>query len=151
MFAALPRAAAVLLAAVALTPRPGAAQVVETRQGDANPMIAVFKSTLYGAGAGLLLGAAIEVADDDDSGEAVKWGFVAGTFFGFGYGLYHVSTRAQPGGFLDRSDGAWSVLPPGLEVVTSSRAGAARAAPRDTGARPSTWVEARVRLVSVRF
>lgn len=127
----LPRAAAALAALLFLAA--GApAQIVEHREGDANPMAAVFKSTIYGGGAGALLGLAISLVDEDDDGEPVKWGFVAGTFFGFGYGLYHVSTRPEPGALLERRGGEWALASPTLEPD-----------PRGAGVR--------VRLASFRF
>ena len=97
---------------------PAGAQVTETRESSANPMVEVFKSTAYGGLAGLLLGTAIVLAvDDEDGGEVVRWGFVGGTFFGFGYGVYHVSTRPQPqGALLDRRRGEWALAMPALSV-----------------------------------
>jgi len=104
--------AALLLAALA---QPATAQVIETRQGDSNPMVSVFKSTLYGAGAGTLLGLAIAVADEStDNSDAVRWGFVAGTFFGFAYGIYHVSTRPEPHALLEHGEHGWALTPPDI-------------------------------------
>jgi len=105
-----------LLAALLSVPlaRPAAAQVIETRQGDSNPMVSVFKSTIYGGGAGTLLGLAIAVADDGDNAEPVRWGFVVGTFFGFGYGIYHVSTRPEPQALLEHGAHGWAMAPPDL-------------------------------------
>jgi hypothetical protein len=104
-------AAALLSAAL---PGPAAAQVIETREGDSNPMVAVFKSTIYGAGAGTLLGLAVAVADDDDDSEPIRWGFVAGTFFGFAYGIYHVSTRPEPRALLEHDARGWAMAPPAV-------------------------------------
>jgi hypothetical protein len=101
--------AALLLPAGA---RPASAQIIETRQGDSNPMVSVFKSTIYGAGAGTLLGLAVAVADEDDDSDPVRWGFVAGTFFGFAYGIYHVSTRPEPHALLERGAEGWALAPP---------------------------------------
>jgi molecular chaperone DnaJ len=93
------------------------AQIIETRQGDANPMVSVFKSTLYGAGAGTLLGLAVELVDEDSNGEAAKGGFVAGTFFGFAYGLYHVATRPEPGSaLLEGRDGGLALAMPRIDA-----------------------------------
>jgi hypothetical protein len=103
--------ASILLSSVA------SAQIVETRQGDANPMVSVFKSTLYGAGAGTLLGLAVELIDDDSDGEATKWGFVSGTFFGFIYGFYHVATRPEPGSaLLEIREGEIALAMPHLDA-----------------------------------
>lgn len=117
-------AAVALLALLALVApplaRPAPAQVVETREDDANPMVSVFKSTVYGSAAGTLLGLAFAVADEGgDNGDAVRWGFVTGTFFGFAYGIYHVSTRPRAGAFLEGGAGGWNVAPPDLHVTRS--------------------------------
>ncbi len=107
---------------VLLTGSGAGAQIIETRQGDANPMVSVFKSTLYGGLAGLVLGLAIELADDDDDGgDAVRLGFVGGTFLGFGYGIYHVTSRSRPGSALLEGNAEgweWSVPSPVLAVAT---------------------------------
>ena len=125
MFASLSRAAVPMVVAALLGAPEAPAQIVEHREGDANPMAAVFKSTIYGGGAGLLLGLALTLVDeDDDDGEPVKWGFVAGTFFGFGYGLYHVATRPEPTGLLERRDGEWVMALP--DVVPGVREPGAR-------------------------
>lgn len=97
--------------------RPASAQVVETRQDDANPMVSVFKSTVYGAAAGTLLGLAVAVADKgNDNADAVRWGFVSGTFFGFAYGIYHVSTRPRAGALIEGGAGQWGLAPPELQL-----------------------------------
>jgi hypothetical protein len=82
-------------------------------------MVSVFKSTIYGGLAGLVLGLAVELVDEDSDGDAVKWGFVGGTFFGFGYGIYHVAHRPGPGRALleGGSDGwEWAAPQPRLVV-----------------------------------
>ncbi|GJM44565.1 MAG: hypothetical protein DHS20C21_14070 [Gemmatimonadota bacterium] len=93
---------------------PVAAQVSETRSSSANPMVEVFRSTLYGGLAGVLLGSAVALAkEDDDGSETVRWGFVGGTFFGFGFGIHHVYARPQPGqAALQLRDGEWALAPP---------------------------------------
>jgi hypothetical protein len=105
----------VLVAGACLAP-PASAQIIETRQGDANPMVSVFKSTIYGGLAGLVVGLAIAVAsDDNDDGDAIRWGFVGGTFLGLGYGIYDVATRPSPGrALLEGGAGGWSVGVPTL-------------------------------------
>lgn len=134
----IPRAllAASLAAALlpAALPRPAAAQIVETREGDANPMVAVFKSTLYGGAAGALLGLAVAVADDDENSEPIRWGFVAGTFFGFAYGIYHVSTRPEPRALLEHGPQGWAMAAPAVAPEIAAGGGGAR-----------------VRLLAVRF
>jgi len=102
------RIACVLLAAaIALEalPTPARAEVEVNRVGSENPMVEVFKSTVYGALAGLVVGGAISLATKDDSGEPLRWGFVAGTAVGLGYGLWWVSTRPQPTGLLEIEQG----------------------------------------------
>jgi hypothetical protein len=77
------------------------AQVVEKRQGEANPAAVIFRSTLYGAGTGLVLGGAyalIEEDDDPSTGEILKWGTAGGAAAGFLIGLVYVITRSEPKG-----------------------------------------------------
>ena len=126
------------------------AQIVETREGEANPMVSVFKSTLYGGAAGGVLGLAVGLAQDDgDLGDPVKWGFVGGTFFGFGYGLYHVSTRPEPRGMLDRRGGTWALRPPSVEAVSRAPATAALARVDPSALRAAAGV--RVPLAALHF
>lgn len=73
------------------------AQVSVVRGGEENPVITIGKSTLYGAGTGLLLGLALSLVVDEDTGDVVKWSFVGGTFGGFLLGIYHVASRPGPG------------------------------------------------------
>jgi hypothetical protein len=72
------------------------AQVTVVRGGSENPVITIGKSTLYGGATGLLLGLALSLVVDEDTGDIVKWSFVGGTFGGFFLGAYHVATRPQP-------------------------------------------------------
>jgi hypothetical protein len=74
------------------------------RQGSENPMIEVFKSTIYGGLAGLVVGSAIALAAENGA-EPVRWGFVAGTFVGLGAGIIHVSSRPQPTALLELGGG----------------------------------------------
>jgi hypothetical protein len=104
-------AALLALLLVALV-APAGAQIVETRQGDANPMVSVFKSTIYGGLAGLVLGGAIELIDEDDDSDALRWGFVSGVFVGFGYGIYHIATRAEPHALLEGGSEGWALALP---------------------------------------
>lgn len=116
-----------LVTFLVLSAGPAGAQIVEQRSGDANPMVSVFKSTVYGGLAGLTLGLAVELVDDDSDGDAVKWGFVSGTFFGFGYGVYHVATRPGPGSaMLEGGPSGWQVSAPRprLAVRTGGAEGA---------------------------
>jgi hypothetical protein len=72
------------------------AEVEVRRWGDENPVKVVAKSIFWGAVAGLALGGAIAIVADEDQEDYIKWGFVIGTFGGFGYGIYHVATRERP-------------------------------------------------------
>ena len=102
---------------------PAAAQVTEVRRGEANPVVSIFKSTIYGGLAGLVLGGAIELIDDDDDSDALKWGFVGGTFFGFGYGIYHVTKRPEPyGAFLEGGEQGWALHWPQPSLTIASDA-----------------------------
>jgi opacity protein-like surface antigen len=114
---------AVVLAAVSAA-SPAAAAVNVERHGAENPMVEISRSTLYGALAGLVVGGAIALAADDDSGEPVRWGIVAGTAIGLGVGIYFVTRRPQPDALLELNDGAlelnaWSAIeasPTGVRV-----------------------------------
>ncbi len=72
------------------------AQVTIIRGSHENPVISIAKSTLYGGATGVLLGLALTLVIDEPSEDILKWSFVGGTFGGFLYGIYHVSTRPQP-------------------------------------------------------
>lgn len=107
-----------LIPLVVLAASPASAQITEQRESAANPVVEVFKSTLYGGAAGLIVGLAIDVARDEDA-EGTRWGFVAGTFFGLGYGIYHVSNRPEiQTSLLQAQDGelAWRVPTPSVAV-----------------------------------
>ena len=72
------------------------AQVTVIRGSHENPVVSIAKSTLYGGATGVLLGLALTLVVDEPSEDILKWSFVGGTFGGFIYGIYHVSTRPQP-------------------------------------------------------
>ncbi|MFQ5674816.1 MAG: hypothetical protein ACE5G1_02880 [bacterium] len=80
------------------------AQVTVVRGGQENPVISIAKSTLYGAATGVLLGLALTLVVDEDTGDILKWSFVGGTFGGFLFGIYHVSTRPEPSAALLQFD-----------------------------------------------
>lgn len=80
------------------------AQTHVVRGGDENPVVTIGKSTLYGAGTGLLLGLALTLVIDEDTGDVIKWSFVGGTFGGFILGIYHVATRPSPSSALLQFD-----------------------------------------------
>lgn len=116
-------AASLILLAGALTAPPSAAQIIETREGSSNPMVEVFKSTIYGGLAGLVLGSALALAlESDDNGDTIRWSFVGGTFFGFGYGIYHVSTREQAHAALEHGPGGWALAMPTVQLAVEERA-----------------------------
>lgn len=97
---------ALAAASVACTTSPARADVNVERHGSENAMVEIARSTIYGALAGFVVGAAIELAAKDDSGEPIRWGIVIGTFTGLGYGVYQMATRPQPTGLLELRDGA---------------------------------------------
>ncbi|MBZ0268494.1 hypothetical protein K8I85_10095, partial [bacterium] len=69
-----------------------------------------------------VLGGALALAfESDDNGDTVRWSFVGGTLFGFGYGVYHVSTRPQPRAALEHGPGGWALAMPTVQW-TSERA-----------------------------
>ncbi len=72
------------------------AQVTIIRGAHENPVVSIAKSTLYGSATGVLLGLALTLVVDEPTEDILKWSFVGGTFGGFLYGTYHVSTRPQP-------------------------------------------------------
>ena len=75
------------------------AQVVEAREGSANPAEVLFRSTLFGAGTGLALSGAYVLADDDvDAGAALRWGAAGGAAGGFLIGLVYMVTRGDSDG-----------------------------------------------------
>jgi hypothetical protein len=139
------------IALIAMIPSGASAQIVETREGDANPMVSVFKSTIYGGLAGLVVGLAIEVADDDDSNDALRWSFVGGTFVGLGFGIYHVMSRPGPGqALLEGGSDGWALRPPTPILAARAPGPEARGV---AGIRSAELVlsEVRARLVTVSF
>lgn len=122
--------AAALLGAAALAGADtAAAQVVEERDSEANPAAAVFRATLYGTGTGLVLGGAYAlIADDEDTGEILRWGTAAGAAGGLLVGLLYVATRSEPEGsaeeirddvgLLQVRNGSLALSPTGLLAKT---------------------------------
>jgi hypothetical protein len=112
---------AATLALGTLAPR-ARAQVHVERRGAENPMVEVFRSTVYGGLAGLVVGAGIALVDDSEGTDPLKWGFVTGTFVGLGYGFYWVSRRPQPQALLEVAGGKLRVCAaPTLELGASPR------------------------------
>jgi hypothetical protein len=80
------------------------AQVVETRESEGNPVVTVFRGSLYGAGTGLVLGGAwalVESDSQDETWDILKWGTAGGAIAGATVGLLYVLFRAQPQGDAD--------------------------------------------------
>lgn len=81
------------------------AQVVEEReQGASNPGKVIFRTTLYGAATGLVLGGAYALVEEDDdlsTGEILKWGVAGGAAAGFVIGLIYVVARPDPKGDIE--------------------------------------------------
>jgi len=102
----------VILLALAAT---AFADVNVERRGSENPMQEIAKSTIYGALCGVMLGGAVALIHDGDDEDTLRWGLVAGTFFGFAYGFYHVSTR--PSALLEIEDGRIRLRPPDLAAA----------------------------------
>ncbi len=80
------------------------AQVRVVRSSHENPVVSIAKSTLYGAATGVLLGLALTLVVNEDTGDVIKWSFVGGTFGGFLIGIYHVANRPQPSAALLQFD-----------------------------------------------
>ncbi len=90
-----PRVLLIILMILALSTN-AMSQVTVVRGGHENPMVTIGKSTLYGAGTGLLIGLALSLALESDSEEIFRWSFVGGTVAGFAVGVMHVARRPQP-------------------------------------------------------
>jgi len=84
---------------VASTSRPGALIPIAYYY-QANPVVEVAKSTLYGGLAGLALGLAASLVVED-SGGSIRWGFVVGTFGGFIWGVVHYSKSSNTQALLE--------------------------------------------------
>jgi hypothetical protein len=114
------------------------ASVNVERTGAENPVQEIAKSTLWGGVAGLTLGLALAVATKgtDSDSDFIRWGFAGGTFFGFGFGVYHVMSRPSPTAMLELGPPG---LPPGRSALHLPMPAPA----------PNGGVE--LRLVAVRF
>jgi len=99
------------------------ASVNVNRHGDENPMQEVAKSVIYGGLAGVVLGSAIAIANDNNSndGDIIRWGFAGGTFLGLGMGLWWVTSRPQPSAALELKDGTLLAQLPSPEVGPDGR------------------------------
>jgi len=64
-------------------------------QVSADPVWIVFRDTIGGSLAGLLVGIAIDVAREGDDADATRVCFVAGTFAGLGLGIYQATRESK--------------------------------------------------------
>jgi len=110
-------------AAIALVLMVGAqeslrAQVVETRESEGNPVVTVFRGSLYGAGTGLVLGGAWALLESDSRGETediLKWSVGVGALAGAAVGALYVLFRENPD-----DDGAAVVAPAAFNASDGS-------------------------------
>ena len=100
------------MVALGVFPSRSFADVNVERGGVENPVVEVFRSTVYGALAGVAVGGAIALAVGSDAGEIMRWSIVGGTAIGLGTGIYFVSRRPQPAAMLELKDGGLSFHPP---------------------------------------
>ena len=61
----------------------------------ADPVWTVFRDTIGGSLAGLLVGIAIDVAREGDDADATRVCFIAGTFAGLGLGIYQAANESK--------------------------------------------------------
>jgi len=98
------------------------AQVIETRESEGNPVVTVFRGSLYGAGTGLVLGGAWALLESDSRGETediLKWSVGVGALAGAAVGALYVLFRENPD-----DDGAAVVAPaPAAFDATNGRLG----------------------------
>ena len=74
---------------------------------------------------GLVLGSAIALANDGkNTSGIIRWSLVGGTFFGFGYGVYYVSTRPSARALIEVEEGKFrlgalspTIAPGGVRVA----------------------------------
>jgi len=64
-------------------------------QVSADPVWVVFRDTIGGSLAGLLVGVAIDVASEGDDADATRVCFVVGTFAGLGLGIYQAMQESK--------------------------------------------------------
>jgi hypothetical protein len=62
----------------------------------ADPVWTVFRDTIGGSMAGLLVGIAIDVAREGDDADATRVCFITGTFAGLGLGIYQAVQESKP-------------------------------------------------------
>lgn len=61
----------------------------------ADPVWTVFRDTIGGSLAGLLVGIAIDVAREGDDADGTRVCFIAGTFAGLGLGIYQATKESK--------------------------------------------------------
>lgn len=118
------RLLAFLLVAFLLGTAPASAAVQVQRTGSENPMQEVAKSVIYGGLAGLIVGSALAIADEGgNDGDYIRWGFAGGTFFGLGFGIYHVTSRPRGDALLELDGGKLRLgaITPRLDPRTGAR------------------------------
>ena len=100
------------LAIASFAPSALAAVNVE-RVGSENAVLEVAKSAIYGGLGGLVVGGAIALMDtnNNNAGDIWRWGFITGTLFGLGYGIYHVANRPAPSALIEWGGGAVRLHP----------------------------------------
>ena len=102
-----------------LLPGRASAGVNIERQSAENPMVEIFKSTIYGALTGAVVGGVIVLAaneSSDTNGDIMRWSIVAGTVLGLGAGIYFTAKRPQPSALLELKDGGLSLHPAALQL-----------------------------------
>ena len=100
-------------------PARASADVNIERRSAENPMIEIFKSTIYGALTGVVVGGVIVLAakgDSDTNQDIMRWSVVAGTVVGLGAGIYFTAKRPQPSALLELKDGSLGLHPAALQL-----------------------------------
>jgi hypothetical protein len=114
------------------------------RTASENPVQEIAKATIYGGLAGLVMGGAIALANDGkNTSHIIRWSVAGGTFFGFAYGVYYVSTRPPGRALIEVEEGKLRLgaLSPELALDAG--------VPLSTVLKPEVGV--RVSLVAARF
>ena len=95
-------------------PVAASADVNVERKSAENPMVEIFKSTMYGALTGVVVGGVIVLAaqsDADTNHNIMRWSIVGGTVLGLGAGIYFTAKRPQPTGLLEFEEGTVTLNP----------------------------------------
>src|SRR5262249_43879202 len=106
------------LIAGGLPGRASAAVNVE-RQSAENPMVEIFRATIYGALTGAVVGGVIVLAaqsDADTNGDIMRWSIVGGTVLGLAAGVYFTAKRPQPSGLIELRSGTLGLHAPSPQV-----------------------------------